>query len=384
MSIDETPAFTVAAVHAAPVFMDRDATIDKMGGLVARASRSGADLAVFPESFIPGFPLWTLVHAPIDQHAMFRRLYQQAMPVPGPEATRIAALARRHGLHVSVGITERSPVSMGGLYNTNLLFDPDGRLVHIHRKLVPTWAEKLVWARGDGSSLRPTTTSIGRLGVLICGENTNPLARYALLAQGEQLHISTYPPAWPFRRGASPDTYQRWIELRAAAHSFEGKVFNVVAAAHLDEAAIVQSAAGDPRAEETLRGAGRAASMIIGPGGVVVAGPHPGEEDLVVAPVDVADSIEEKLAHDVVGYYQRPDLLQLRVDQRPQPPVSLLNEVGSGSAPWETPGADPTASDAFSAGVPLAGMWAADGPQGFAAPGEGRVGDGGRGKVTDQ
>ena len=326
MSGDQFPVFTAAAVHAAPVFLDRDATIDKMGGLVADAARRGAQIVVFPESFVPAFPIWALVRPPIDQHGLFRRLYEQAVPVPGPHTERMAALARRHGVYLSVGVTERSPVSMGALYNTNLLFDPDGRLLQRHRKLVPTWAEKLIWTGGDGSTLRPIETALGRIGTLICGENTNPLARYALLAQGEQVHLSTYPPAWPFRRGSASGAYARWIELRAGAHSFEGKVCNVVSAAHLDEDAIVQSAEGDESAEAAMREAAPAVSIIIGSGGEVLAGPHSGSEGIVVATVDVGASIENKLAHDVVGNYQRFDLLRLHLDQRTQDPIVLRTD----------------------------------------------------------
>jgi nitrilase len=325
---DQFPRFRAAAVQAAPVFLDREATLDRMGPLVAEAAREGAELVVFGESFLPGFPVWNLVLAPVDQHQYFRALYENAVLVPGPQTERLADLARGHGVHLSVGVTERSPVSMGGLFNSNLLFDREGRLVNRHRKLVPTWAEKLTWANGDASDLRPVETDLGRIGALICGENTNTLARYALLAQGEQVHIASYPPAWPFRRTAAAKDYdlRRAIEIRSAAHAFEGKVFNVVAAAVLGDDAVELVARGDERVEDLLRSAPKPVSLVVGPNGDVCGGPLVGDEGIVYADVDIAESIEAKQAHDIVGHYQRLDLFSLRLDQRPQRPIELLDE----------------------------------------------------------
>ncbi|MDQ4059080.1 MAG: carbon-nitrogen hydrolase family protein [Actinomycetota bacterium] len=325
---DRFPSFTAAAVQAAPVFLDREATLDKLATLVAEAARRGARLIAFSESFVPAFPVWNLVLAPLDQHHLFRALYENAVPVPSEQTDRMAALARRHDVYLSVGITERSAVSMGAVYNTNLLFDPSGRLLNRHRKLVPTWAEKLTWAPGDGSQLRPAETEIGRIGALICGENTNTLARYALLAQGEQVHIASYPPAWPFRRPGTTHNYNltRAIEIRSAAHAFEGKVFNIVSSGVLDEHAIQEISKVDPRAEEVLRSAPPSASMVIHPTGEVCGGPVVGDEDIVYAAIDVADSIEAKQAHDIVGYYQRFDIFRLQLDQRPQRPIELIRE----------------------------------------------------------
>ena len=298
---------------------------------MADAGGQGAQVVVFGESFVPGFPLWALVHAPVDTHEFFRALCEAALDVPGPETERLAATARRHRVHLSVGITERSPVSAGTLYNTNLLFGPDGALLNRRRKIMPTWAEKLVWGQGDGEGLRPVRTALGSMGVLICGENTNPLARYALAAQGEQIHIATYPPAWPFRRDNPPD-YARWVELRSAAHSFEAKVFNLTAAAHLDAAAIDHLAGGDERAARLLHDAPSAPSLIVGPGGETLAGPLTGKEGILVADIDLGEALAHKLAHDVAGHYQRHDLFSLTLDQRPQPPIRL---VGSAEGPGQ-------------------------------------------------
>jgi len=337
MSGDSFPSFRAAAVHAASVFLDREATLDKLESLVAEAARGGARLVAFSESFVPAFPLWNLVLAPVDQHPFFRALYEQAVPVPSVHTERLSACARREGVYLSVGVTERSPISMGTLYNANLLFGPDGDLLQRHRKLVPTWAEKLTWAQGDASQLRPVDTELGRIGTLICGENTNPLARYALLAQGEQVHVSTYPPAWPSRRRGEGRNYDltRAIEIRAAAHAFEGKVFNIVAAGVLDDPAVRAMARVDASVEEIFAGAPPSVSMILDPSGELCSKRLEGEEGIVYGDIDVAESIEPKQIHDIVGQYQRFDLFSLRVDQRPQESIVLITGEDRGPVPFQ-------------------------------------------------
>ena len=191
------PAYKVAAAHVAPVFLDRDATLAKACALIGEAARNGAQLIVFPETYIPAFPLWCALQAPIENHDLFCQLATGSLRVDGPEIGKVAEAARRNGIFVSLGFNEVSPISDGCLWNANLLLSDRGDLLVHHRKLVPTFYEKLVWAPGDGSGLQVSETRLGRMGMLICGENTNPLARFALLAQGEQLHLSTYPPLWP-------------------------------------------------------------------------------------------------------------------------------------------------------------------------------------------
>jgi nitrilase len=179
MPKDVYAKFRAAAIQASPVFLDKDATIDKVGVLAGQAASKGAQLVVFGESFIPAFPIWNLVLRAVDQHSLFRELYDNSLVIPGPDVERLAEIARQSKIFLSVGITEKSPLSFGTLWNSNLLFDPKGDLINHRRKLVPTWAEKLTWANGDASGLVVSKCPIGRIGVLICDENTNPLARFA-------------------------------------------------------------------------------------------------------------------------------------------------------------------------------------------------------------
>src|SRR5262249_32477923 len=205
--------------------------------VIEEAAGNGARLIAFPEAFLPGFPVWAALEAPIRTHALFKALAASALAVDGPELARIRLTARRNGILVSIGFTEGTKTSVGCLWNSNVLIGADGSLLNHHRKLVPTYYEKLIWANGDGTGLRVSDTELGRIGMLICGENTNPLARFALMAQGEQVHISSYPPVWPTRPPEGPGNYElaHAIRIRAAAHAFEGKLFNLVASSCVDQ-----------------------------------------------------------------------------------------------------------------------------------------------------
>lgn len=354
---DRYPRFRAAAVQAAPVFLDRDATIDKAVQLIDEAARRGAELVVFPEVWVPAYPVWTLVYAPMDNHEFFRRLFDNSVKVPSPATEHIAAAARRAGVYVSIGINEKSDVSMGAIWNSNLLFDRQGRLIHHHRKLVPTFAEKLAWASGDGAGLRVVETDLGRLGVLLCGENTNPLARYALLAQGEQVHLSTWPPLFPFKRPGAAQNYdlRQATLIRTAAHSVEGKVFTIVAAGVWDAAAtdIVAGERADIR--EVLERTPKAASMIINPNGEILAQLPPGEEGFALADLDLGESILYKQIHDIVGYYNRFDIFDFRLNRAPQRPITIV-EPPAGPLPV------PAAAEPDSAPLP-----AGEGPRGALA-----------------
>ena len=326
MTMSAYPKFKVCAAHVAPVFLDAAATVEKACTLTAEASRTGARLIAFPESFVPGFPVWAAVQAPIKNHDFFKRLAENSIEVPGPEVTALCTAARDNAIVVSIGISERSPISVGCLWNTNLLIDGDGNLINHHRKLVPTFYEKLIWANGDGAGLRVSTTDIGKIGMLICGENTNPLARYSLIAQGEQVHISSYPPVWPTRPANEPGRYDlaSAIRIRAGAHSFEGKVFNVVSSGFLDKRTREALRPIDRDGLETLENSPQAISMVLGPSGEIISDTLSETEGLLYQEIDIAQCVEPKQFHDVVGYYNRFDVFDLKVNRKRLAPITFV------------------------------------------------------------
>jgi nitrilase len=189
--------------------------------------------------------------------------------------------------------------------------------------LMPTFYEKLVWASGDGAGLRVLDTPIGKVGMLICGENTNPLARYALIAQGEQVHVSSYPPVWPTRPSDQPGRYDlaAATKIRAGAHSFEGKLFNIVSSAFLDQSALEVLRSVGREALAVLEQAPRGVSMVIGPSGEVIGDILCEAEGLLYQDIDIAQCVEPKQFHDVVGYYNRFDIFDLRVTRQRLVPI---------------------------------------------------------------
>ncbi|WP_459708784.1 carbon-nitrogen hydrolase family protein, partial [Paraburkholderia sp. 2C] len=266
------PVVKVAAVHAAPVFLNKRATVAKAVSLIREASRNGAQLVAFPESYIPAFPVWASLWAPIDNHDLFERFAAESLYADGSELAEIAAEAERNGVFVSMGFSERSRASVGCLWNSNVLIDDRGAVLNHHRKLVPTFYEKLVWAAGDGAGLHVADTRIGRIGGLICGENTNPLARYSLIAQGEQIHISSWPALWPTRRPISGGNFDNVSanRLRAGAHSFEAKAFGIICAGYMDNEMRDFLVARDPAAAAVLDGSSRAMTLFVDPTGAPV------------------------------------------------------------------------------------------------------------------
>jgi nitrilase len=332
------PRFRAAACHTSSVFLDAPKSAEKACGLIAEAARNGASLIAFPESFIPGFPVWAALQAPIMSHGFFRVLSAQALRLDGPELTKIRMAAKCHGAVVSMGFTEGTIASLGCLWNSNLLIGEDGSILNHHRKLVPTYYEKLIWAAGDARGLRVVETPVGRVGMLICGENTNPLARYALMAQGEQVHISSYPPIWPTRPSKEKGGYdlRKAIEIRAGAHSFEAKCFNVVSSACVDAGMRDALGQADPAMLDMIEGTPQAVSMILDPTGQIISPVLSETEGIAYAEIDVAQCVEPKQFHDVAGYYNRFDVFSLTIDRSQRDPAIFIdagsNEAANGMA----------------------------------------------------
>lgn len=335
MTMLELPKSKVAAVQAPPVFLDPAATVDKACALIAEAAGNGARLVAFPEVFIAGYPYWNWLLTPIEGSAWFERLCRSAITIPGPEVERLCAAAREHECVVVIGCNERDPKRLGTLFNTNIVIGADGQLLGRHRKLVPTWAEKLTWAGGDGSSLRVYDTPVGPLGTLACGENTNTLARFALLSEGELVHVANY-----ISLPVAPASYNmaEAIRIRAAAHSFEGKVFTIVACSTVSEEIIAAMDEARAGSRALLERRNSAFSGVIDPQGNVIGEPLIDEEGIVYAEIDLSACIQPKQMHDIIGAYNRFDIFDLRVNRSPRAPASF----GESSAPAEDEAAKTT------------------------------------------
>lgn len=318
------PKSKVAAVQAAPVFLDPAATVAKACALIAEAAGNGAKLVAFPEVFVAAYPYWNWLMTPIEGAEWFERLYRASILADGPEVATLCEAARAHDCTVVIGINERDPFSVGTLYNTNLIIGADGSLLGRHRKLVPTWAEKLTWAGGDGSSIRVYETPVGRLGTLACGENTNTLARFALLSQGELVHVANY-----ISLPVAPASYNMAdaIRLRATAHSFEGKVFTIVSCSTVSEEIIEAMSEGRPQNRALLSRPNSAFSGVIDPHANLVGEPLIDEEGIVYAEIDLGECIRPKLMHDIIGGYNRFDIFNLTVDRTPRASAMFVDEI---------------------------------------------------------
>lgn len=297
--------FTVAAVQAAPVYLDLPASLAKAEVLIAQAAAQGARLVVFPETWLPGYPAWldccrdvNLWDSPAVKQ-VYRRLVENSVVVPSATTDALGAAARAYGIVLSISVHERvlAGPGRGTLYNTLLTFDADGRLAHTHRKLMPTYTERLVWGQGDGRSLHAVDTAVGQVGGLICWEHWMPPARQRLHESGEDVHVA----AWP---------QLKEMNLVASRHyAFEGRCFVVAAGAIMRgqdlpaELAPTPELAADPSAL-VLRGG----SVIIGPDGTVLAGPVYDTEIILTAEIDLNRITEEQLTLDVAGHYARPDV----------------------------------------------------------------------------
>lgn len=322
---DAFPKVKVAAVQAAPVFLDRERTLEKALALVGEASRHGAELIAFPEVFIAGYPYWNRLENVFKTTPFFIELLKNSVCVPGPVTDRLCKAAKQEGVHIVIGINERPDNTLGTLYNTNLVIGPEGKILLKHRKLMPTYAEKLVWGFGDGSTLRILNTPIGKIGTLICGENANPLARFALIAQGEEIHISNYP-SMPsadyggYNLGAD-------VQLRGAAHAFEGKVFHVVVSSVID-ATVVDRLADSEEKRRILTSPQSSFTGIFAPGGNLISdAASPGREQIVYAVCDIEAIIGPKLRHDVAGQYNRFDVLSLNLNRAACIPIIETGNV---------------------------------------------------------
>lgn len=313
---DRDPIVRVAAAQASPVWMNREASVEKAIALIDEAGSQGVNLIAFAESWLPGFPFWIWLGNPRWGSDYFVRLHQNSVEADGKELAAIGAAAKRNNIEVVMGATEREG---GSLYCTQFFVSNQGALRGRHRKLKPTHVERSIWGEGDGSDLFVLDTPVGRIGGLNCWEHLQPLSKYAMYSQGEQIHVA----AWPALSIYEDDAYALGVEANMAAsrtYALEGQGFVLAVTSVVEDSVIEELCTTDEQRRLLKRGGGT--TTIFGPNGATIAGPLGSDEQaLLIADLDMSDIRRAKQAADPAGHYARADATRLLLNAQPRTPV---------------------------------------------------------------
>jgi nitrilase len=318
----------VAAVQAAPVWLDMEKSLEKAIALIDQAGSRGAELVAFGEAWLPGFPFWIWLGAPAWGSDFFVELHQNSVEMGGKEMRALADAARRNKVELVMGMTERDG---GSLYCTLAFIGANGQLRGRHRKLKPTHVERSIWGEGDGSDLFVLDTPIGRIGGLNCWEHLQPLTKYAMYSMNEQIHVA----AWPALSIYNDTAYALGVEANMAAsrtYALEGQAYVLAVTSICDQNVIDRLCTDAERAKLLEFGGGT--TTIFAPSGATLAGPLPYKsEDLLVTDLDLAEIRRAKQAADPAGHYARADATRLVIDRKARVPVSILEQPQANPGP---------------------------------------------------
>lgn len=310
---DSYSKLKVAAVQAVPVFLDREASTAKACKLIKEAGKNGARIIVFPEGFIPSHPIWYHFHPGTGKIAtsLSVELFKNSVEIPGPEIDALCKAAREAGAYVIMGVCEKLPNTTGTMYNTQVYISPDGIYIGKHQKIMPTVGERFVHKGGNGDTFGTFDTEYGPVSALMCSENSNPLAVFALTAEGTRIHAAAWPNHW----GKMSKPMRKYVEIASKNFAQVSKAYVISACSIVDDETIEKMQLAEDEKVLLKNPEISGGSMIISPDAEIIAGPMSNDEGILYADIDLEQCVVHKLHHDFSGNYNRPDIFNLYINK---------------------------------------------------------------------